>query len=207
MAATATVLVVSLTYLLVSGYHDWAERRVVYAQHVRTGGQAVCEQIRTACRSKIDSLPTKSDANAQQDSASLEQSKYDRILDSYECNEAESLKKGVACDAWDPGSFFRFFLSMTSDESVIGKVVAAWLAVVLVLFTTKLLAAESHKGWARLSILIGCTMGAISIAYSMYAQLRFGEVMVVLLGAMVLGVSVPLLIRRMALWVRAGFAS
>jgi hypothetical protein len=206
-AAAVIVLGVALIYLLATGYHDWSAQSKVFAQHVSSGQHAACEQIRTACRSVVDPTSARDGANRQKGSRSLEDSKYDLLFDILECNKTESIKQGIKCDTWNPGSFAQFFISKVSDENAIGKSLAGWIALILTFLTMKLIAAESHTGWSRLSILVGGISGAASIAYSVSEQLRFAETVVLLFGSLLLGVSAPLLIRRLVTWVHAGFAS
>ena len=121
------------------------------------------------------------------------------------CFSLEESKEKLDCQShtFNPGTIADVF---RRRDSRIPETLAAWLSTVALLSSIRLMLREPHIGWRRISTLLSSILAATCgiIALGFGGLNATASLLAAALGGCI-GLVAPLVLRRIIVWVRAGF--
>ena len=179
--------------------NSWHIQKTKYEAQLRSDQPAKCKQIELTCSAEHPE-PVKPAGSSGINWKSF--AKWSAEMDA--CKEVARERAEVSCGKYDPGDFPSAPTPKFLASRIIAGAAIIWVSVLLFLFTARVVARETHQGWQRLTLVI-CVLSTSIISFYV-ASMDIQIIIPAMYGALIAGLLVPILSKRLYLWVRGGLA-
>jgi hypothetical protein len=191
--------IVALTAFIEIAY-EWRFETIRYATWIQSELPATCAALAAQCEAEAP-------GSNRNGGVTNQDSHMDQVVVSYVCSKRIGKNRNIECFWSEPGSFQARIMATNLERKIGEPLLIVWLALFLPYSALRVVTGETHRGWRRLAIAIGVFAApVVGTTTYLFDVVDPGLVWMVALAGLLSGLVLPLIGRRVFLWVKAGFS-